>query len=101
MIFAAGQPLLEAELRRRSLALVSLNSFCGHRRAALWQVEQANFPTRTTCSRGSICPAPHHDAGCGLIAEPMNPVERMQADYRTQRLTTGPHPMRLMRGHLA
>ena len=30
----------------------------------------------------------------------MNAVERMQADYRTQRLTTGPHPMKLMRDHL-
>ncbi len=30
----------------------------------------------------------------------MNPVERMQADYRSQRLTTGPHPMRLMRDQL-
>ena len=31
---------------------------------------------------------------------PMNAVERMQADYRTQRLTTGPHPMRLIRDQL-
>lgn len=30
----------------------------------------------------------------------MSPVDRIQADYRSQRLTIGLHPMKLLRGHV-
>jgi error-prone DNA polymerase len=31
---------------------------------------------------------------------PMNPLERLQADYAGTRVTTGPHPMNFVRSHL-
>ena len=82
----------------RSLArLGALNCFGGHRRGALWEVErdlpkEENLYLRLDEVPGSdepVSPLP-----------PMDAVERMQADYRTQRLTTGPHPMKLMREYL-
>ena len=82
-----------AELRALA-RLGVLNSFCVHRRAALWQVEQA-IPAEDDLFSWSN---PIKDAASPL--QPMNPAERMQADHRTQRLTTGPHPMRLMREYL-
>ena len=80
----------------RALArLGALNDLCGgHRRAALWAVER-NLPQEENLC---FCFDPQPEAAAPL--RPMNPVERMQADYRTQRLTTGPHPMRLMRDQL-
>ena len=82
----------------RALArLGALNCFCGHRRTALWQVER-DLPleeNRQFCFRQTLEANPPASP-----LRPMNVVERMQADYRTQRLTTGPHPMKLMRKHL-
>ena len=82
----------------RSLArLGALNCFCGYRRTALWQVEcdlpkEENLHLRfDTASETDLPTSP---------LQPMNAVERLQADYCTQRLTTGPHPMKLMREHL-
>ncbi len=80
----------------RALArLGALNDLCGgHRRTALWAVER-NLPQEENLC---FCFDPLPEAEAPL--RPMNPVERMQADYRTQRLTTGSHPMRLMRDQL-
>ena len=82
----------------RSIArLGALNCFCSHRRIALWEVER-ELPREE-----------NHFFRFDMIAETdapvfplqqMNAVERLQADYRTQRLTTGPHPMKLMREYL-
>lgn len=113
---------------RRALAAVgALNALAGHRRAALWKVEaddvfDPEFPIANEAS-------PHAEAGIGTSAAPdeaasaeiaaplaspaaspageadtplaaMSPVERIQADYAGMALTTGAHPMRLMRDQL-
>ena len=95
--FRTRVELTKEELR--SLArLGALNCFCGHRRIALWEVERdlprdENYFFRFDADSESAVPA------SPLL--PMDAVQRMQADYRTQRLTTGPHPMKLMRAHLS
>jgi len=82
----------------RSLArLGALNCFCGHRRAALWEVER-NLPKEEN-GRFLFDTISEADALTSPLKS-MNPVERMQADHRTQRLTTGPHPMKFMRQHI-
>ena len=79
----------------RALArLGALNELCGHRRAALWAVER-DLPQEENLT---FCFDLVDENTAPL--QPMNAVERMQADYRTQRLTTGPHPMRLIREQL-
>ena len=82
----------------RALARVgALNALCGHRRGALWEVER-DLPVEENLL---FCfDPPSEAAGSAAPLPPMNPIERMQADYRSQRLTTGPHPMRLMRDQL-
>ena len=80
----------------RALArLGALNVLCGHRRAALWAVER-DLPQEENLT---FCFDVAQESGVSPLP-PMNALERMQADYRTQRLTTGPHPMRLMRDQL-
>ncbi len=85
--------LPKAELRALA-RLGALNELCGHRRAALWAVERdlSQEENLTFCFESA------DESGAPL--PPMNTIERMQADYRTQRLTTGPHPMRLIRDQL-
>ncbi len=81
----------------RALArLGALNELCGHRRAALWAVER-DLPHEENLT---FCFEPVQQDKSVAPLPPMDAVERMQADYRTQRLTTGPHPMRLMRAQL-
>ena len=80
----------------RALArLGALNALCGHRRAALWAVER-DLPQEENLT---FCFDAAQASGASPLP-PMSTLERMQADYRTQRLTTGPHPMRLMRDQL-
>jgi error-prone DNA polymerase len=87
--FIARTALNKDELR--TLAEIgALNCFAEHRREALWKVEK---------------PAPPDDlftavseSGSPLAA--MDPGERLQADYNGMSLTTGPHPMALLRGQL-
>jgi error-prone DNA polymerase len=67
----------------------ALNPIIGHRRDALWSVENTfnqeeffwNAPEKSPLSA-------------------MEPVERLAADFETMRLTTGPHPMSYIRGSL-
>ena len=82
----------------RALArLGALNSLCGHRRSALWAVERE----RPTEENLYFCFDPMAETTAPATPlQSMNPVERLQADYRSQRLTTGPHPMRLLRDQL-
>jgi len=81
-------PLHKDELR--TLAQIgALNTLADHRRDALWQVEkqedwESMFAARTE-------PTP-------LV--PMNDAERLSADYGGMQLTTGPHPMALLRPQL-
>ncbi len=80
---------------RRMLALAgALNGLAEHRRAALWQVE--------TVSGGDelfrMAPAGEEPVLSPL--ERMTLLERLQADFATLGLTTGRHPMALMRERL-
>ena len=83
----------------RALArLGALNILGGHRRSALWEVER-DLPLDDNLH---FCFDPAEEVTATTTPlQPMSPVERMEADYRSQRLTTGPHPMQLMRAHLA
>ncbi len=75
----------------RTLAGIgALNAFQLHRRAAMWAVER-------TVRDDELLP----EAATGASPlRPMEPLERTLADYAGLRLTTGPHPMALMRSRL-
>jgi len=91
----------------RALAtLGALNCFAAHRREALWETarqekwedaetskpeEVKNAETRTSPG----LPFPAASSPCPL--PPMTPIERIQADYHGMDLTTGSHPMALLR----
>jgi error-prone DNA polymerase len=73
----------------RALAKVgALNGLSEHRRTAQWQVEIARAPDDLFGSAETLQPPPLH---------PMTPFERLNADYTGTSLTTGPHPMALIR----
>jgi error-prone DNA polymerase len=78
------------EERRRLAELGALNAFAAHRRAALWEtgkpLRQDELFRDEPATRSPL--------------RPMDAAERLQADYAGQRLTTGPHPMALVRGQL-
>jgi len=76
----------------RTLAeLGALNGLAEHRRAAMWRVaEQTPEPLFS----GTLS-APNGGSKSPLA--PMTMPERVQADYETMNLTTGPHPMKLLR----
>ena len=96
MDFRKRTNLSKEELR--SLArLGALNALSGHRRAALWEVERDLSVDDNLYFCFDVEAA---DSTRSIPLAPMNPVERMQADYRSQRLTTGPHPMKLLRAQL-
>ncbi len=92
----------------RTLAeLGALNFLADHRRAALWEVEEpvpeALFAVAGGADPGS--PAAR-SLSSGVNAPGYNPLasmtlpERVQADYAAMNLTTGPHPMKLLREQL-
>jgi len=113
---------------RRALAGVgALNGFAGHRRAALWEAEAADGESAEFGLRSAECSEPDveslypdvptsdastpdapstphsairspHSPSSPLPA--MTPPERIQADYAGMALTTGVHPMRLLRDQL-
>jgi error-prone DNA polymerase len=113
----------------RTLAeLGALNCFAEHRRAAMWKVEETfhdDLLGSARLQRGNASPArtfgilpKHslkssrtHDAfastpkACArqTFESPLAPMtlpERVKADYETMNLTTGPHPMKLLRENL-
>ncbi len=76
----------------RALAnLGALNCFEDHRREAMWKV--AETPVKDLWS------VPAADVQKSPLA-PMTLPERVRADYETMNLTTGPHPMKLLRDKL-
>ena len=81
-----------AELRHLS-GSGALNALAGHRRAALWDAETA-WGYEDLFSRARSGPAEESPLA------PMTALERLQADYRLVGLTTGRHPMALVRPHL-
>lgn len=73
----------------RSLAkLGALNGLTEHRRTAQWQIEFARDPDDLFSHVEEPHPPP---------LRPMDPFERLNADYAGARLTLGPHPMALIR----
>lgn len=75
---------------RRVLASSGVLNVLGHhRRSALWEVEEV---------READLFLGHHTQGAEESPlAPMSPSERLEADYQTQSLTTGPHPMAYIR----
>jgi error-prone DNA polymerase len=121
--------LLSKEELRTLAELGALNCFADHRRAAMWKVEETlHEDLLTTACHPERSEEPHprsfDHAGNGersiLVCEvprsarddrqarstslsplkPMNMPERLKADYETMNLTTGPHPMKLLRESL-
>ena len=70
----------------------ALNYFAAHRRDALWHVEDPYRPHDLFTGKASRTASP-------LL--PMNPLERLRADFSGLQLTTGPHPMALVRAQLS
>jgi error-prone DNA polymerase len=81
--------------RRQLAGAGALNALAGHRRAALWRVEEVDggddlFRYAAT----------QEDEGTAAPLAPMTPLERVQADYAHLSLTTGVHPMAQVRAQL-
>jgi len=106
--FKRRVPLSKEELRALA-ELGALNCFARHRRAAMWAAEETIHDDLlesacATLSRTSAAPCNTRDACAPRKPEsplaPMTLPERVRADYETMNLTTGPHPMRLLRPSL-
>jgi error-prone DNA polymerase len=106
--FKRRVPLAKDELRILA-ELGALNCFAEHRRAAMWHVEKTLHDDLLGSS--SIVAAFVSNAGpkkqaLGTSASTTSPLfpmtlpERVRADYETMNLTTGPHPMKLLRKNL-
>jgi error-prone DNA polymerase len=120
-------PFAKNELRALA-ELGALNCFAEHRRAAMWKVEEtlhddllgsAGILPRTRQSENTsnhneltirVAEEPSGnmpDGASRMLAlptdtplKPMTLPERVKADYETMNLTTGPHPMKLLRENL-
>jgi len=107
-------PLSKDELRTLA-ELGALNCFAEHRRAAMWDVEETLHddllrsagapPAVSRASRDTardLFGGGAEKSGRGACAPlpPMTLPERVKADYDTMNLTTGPHPMKLLRESL-
>ncbi len=124
---AAGQRILEARAQqpfasledfmlrvrmkrdeRRVLAKTgALNGLAAHRRDALWEIEQLADPedlfSRARLLAGSRKNAAQSEEDARQapsILVPMNALERLEADYEGLNLTTGKHPVALLRHEL-
>src|SRR5437868_7878995 len=101
--------LLSKEELRTLAELGALNCFAKHRRSAMWRVEETLHDDLLTSSRNVaafVSNAESHKQALGTSASttaqlaPMTLPERVKADYETMNLTTGPHPMKLLRQSL-
>ena len=80
----------------RTLAEIgALNCFAPHRRAAMWEGERTRHSDDLFVTSAS-----GEDAPTDTPLRAMNPLERLRADYAGLRLTTGQHPMALIRERL-
>jgi len=78
---------------RRALASVgALNGLAEHRRAALWQVEAAWSNDEELFHRFAA-----EDEEMLIPLEPMSRMERVNADFAGMSITTGIHPMAMLR----
>jgi len=119
--FKRRVPLSKDELRRLA-ELGALNCFAEHRRAAMWEVEETLHDDLLThnASHPERSEGPH-PRSFGYVGNKEHPItlcavprsarddwplprmtlpERVKADYETMNLTTGPHPMKLLRESL-
>lgn len=83
-----------AAARRTLAATGALNSFSAHRRGAMWQVEAAWSDDEALFK---------YFADTGAADSPLAPMtltERLHADFHHTGLTTGRHPMALIRARL-
>jgi error-prone DNA polymerase len=95
--FKKRVPLNKPEFRRLA-EIGALNCFAEHRREALWNVER-EIHENDLFERSLNSPLGARE-GIESPLLPMNPVERLRADYEGMHLTTGPHPMALLRPQL-
>jgi error-prone DNA polymerase len=128
--FKRRVPLSKDELRTLA-ELGALNCFADHRRAAMWRVEETlhddlltNYRCHPERSEGphprsldDAADGEHSITLCGVprsarddsntrstFSSPLKRMtmpERVKADYETMNLTTGPHPMKLLRDKLS
>jgi error-prone DNA polymerase len=99
---------LSKEELRTIAELGALNCFAEHRRSAMWRVEeQAPEPLFAVAGIGDPGEkergrnqAGITDPGYNGPLLPMSMPERVKADYTAMNLTTGPHPMKLLRAQL-
>src|SRR5262245_61440505 len=106
--FKRRVPLAKDELRTLA-ELGALNCFAEHRRAAMWKVEETlhdDLLTRLRVVAAFVSNAESQKKALGTSTSttiplaPMTLPERVKADYETMNLTTGPHPMKLLRKNL-
>jgi len=106
--FKQRVPLSKEELRTLA-ALGALNCFADHRRAAMWEVEETlhdDLLTPPKVVEALVPSACRLDLALDTGAATTSPLKRMtmpervRADYETMNLTTGPHPMKLLRESL-
>jgi len=103
--FKRRVPLTKDEVRTLA-ELGALNCFAEHRRAAMWEVEEAVHDDLLTPSRvvaafvSNAEPPKQASASTTSPLVAMTLSERVRADYETMNLTTGPHPMKLLRESL-
>jgi len=93
--FKRRVPLSKDELRTLA-ELGALNCFAEHRRAAMWEVEETLHDDLLRSAYEGAC-APQ---SMSFPLARMTLLERVKADYETMNLTTGPHPMKLLRESL-
>jgi error-prone DNA polymerase len=99
---------LSKEETRALAELGALNCFAEHRRAAMWKVEETIHddlltPKRVVAAFVSNAELNKQALGTSASATPLVPMtvqERVTADYQMMSLTTGPHPMKLLREKL-
>jgi error-prone DNA polymerase len=101
--FKRRVPLDKDELR--TLAEIgALNGFAQHRRQALWEVEVAVRRDDLFAEGGApATPPPAGPPAAPAKASPLAPMtypERIRADFGGMHLTTGKHPMALLRPRL-
>ena len=87
--FKRRVPLSREEVRTLA-ELGALNCLASHRRAAMWHVEKTLHDDLFSKRPGSL-------SGNGSPLTRMTMPERVKSDYETMNLTTGPHPMKLLR----
>jgi error-prone DNA polymerase len=83
---------LPKDERRVLASSGALNALGHHRRSALWEVEAPKEEDLISFAQARL----DQKASVSQLTA-MTPAERLEADYLTQSLTTGPHPMAYIR----